>query len=104
MGLLRGLEAAKKAGADSIEVFSDSELIVKQINGKYRVKSENLKAAYNKCADLLSGFDDWNISHISREKNTSADRLANRAMDSRKNVTLGAKRRASSGTKVRIGA
>jgi len=104
MGLLKGLEAAKKAGADSIEVFSDSELIVKQINGEYRVKSDNLKAVYNKCTDLLSGFDDWNISHISREKNTRADRLANRAMDSRKNVTIGSKRRASSGTKIRIGA
>ena len=65
MGLLRGLEAAKKAEADSIELFSDSELIVKQINGQYRVKSDNLRAAYNKCMDLLSGFDDWNISHIS---------------------------------------
>ena len=104
MGLLKGLEAAKNSGADSIEVFSDSKLMVKQINGEYRVKSDNLKTVYNKCADLLSGFDDWNIRHISREKNTHADRLVNRAMDLRKNVTFGAEHKVSSGKKIRIGA
>lgn len=87
-GLLKALSAAKQAGAKTIDVFSDSQLIVRQINGQYRVKSQKLKDLYAKCAQLLAGFTNWQVTHITREKNKQVDTLVNRAMDLKKSVTL----------------
>jgi formyltetrahydrofolate-dependent phosphoribosylglycinamide formyltransferase len=87
-GLVKALSAAKQAGGTSIEVFSDSQLMVRQINGRYKVKSSNLKEFYAECTELLAGFTSWRITHIPRDNNKQADELANRAMDLKKNVTL----------------
>jgi formyltetrahydrofolate-dependent phosphoribosylglycinamide formyltransferase len=80
-GMLEALSAAAKRGADEIAVHSDSELLVRQINGQYKVKSENLKDLYARCMERLAGFARWKVVHIPREKNAQADRLANEAMD-----------------------
>ncbi len=84
--LLGSLKAAAEMGLDNISIYSDSELMVKQINGQYKVKNSNLKKLYSQCMELLSGIKSWQINHVRREKNEEADALANRAMDIKGNV------------------
>lgn len=79
--LIMGLEEAKRLGLDRVKVFADSELVVKQIKGEYRVKNETLRPLYSEALDLAEGFEGFNISYITRDKNADADRLANRAID-----------------------
>ncbi|MBN8661661.1 MAG: ribonuclease HI family protein [Candidatus Obscuribacter phosphatis] len=80
-GLVLGLEKALALGIPEVEVRMDSELVVKQIKGEYRVKNENLKPLYLKATALKSKFKKFAISHVRREQNKEADRLANQAMD-----------------------
>lgn len=82
--LIYALELADKKNFDKIEIFSDSELICNQINGLYKVKNENLKKYYDKVIVLKQKFNKFSITHIVREKNKEADKLANRAMDLKK--------------------
>ncbi|MBN1818416.1 MAG: phosphoribosylglycinamide formyltransferase [Sedimentisphaerales bacterium] len=89
-GLLEGLRAARRWGASSITVFSDSELLVRQINGQYKVKSDNLKDLFAECMNEMTGFFPWQVSHIRREQNSQADRLANQAMDAGADVEMSA--------------
>ncbi|MBN1456901.1 MAG: phosphoribosylglycinamide formyltransferase [Sedimentisphaerales bacterium] len=86
--MLNALKDAKKLDAASVDVFSDSELMVRQINGQYKVKSNNLKDLNLKCLELLENFQKCNIMHIRREKNTLADKLANKAMNMKKNIEI----------------
>lgn len=81
--LIYGLERVLKipGGADLIEIRSDSELLVRQLEGAYRVKNQNLKVFFSRVKTLLGRFKEANISHISREKNAEADELANKAID-----------------------
>ncbi len=90
--LLLALKAAERLGAGRIELFSDSELMVRQINGQYRVKSKNLKGIFAECMAVLAGFRHWRLNHISRDENAQADELANRAMDMKAEVTMGSAR------------
>lgn len=85
-GLVRGLEKAAELGADRVTVYSDSELMVRQIHGQYRVKSEGLKPLHRQVMTLLSGFEGWEINHVRRESNQRADQLANAAMDAETDV------------------
>jgi formyltetrahydrofolate-dependent phosphoribosylglycinamide formyltransferase len=103
--LVAALEGAKQMEASAVEVFSDSELMVKQINGQWRVKNPQLAELYSKCIELLADFSNWSVSHIRREKNTQADGLANRAMDLKKDISLDVPAPAGPpGKKIRIGA
>lgn len=79
--LLWGLKNAVAAGVEEIEVFADSELIVKQMLGIYRVKKEELKPLYQDCKSQLAKFKKTSISHIPRDQNADADARANEAMD-----------------------
>lgn len=79
--LILGLEEALGLGWTWIRVHLDSELVVKQLGGSYRVKSPGLKPLFRKASGLLDRFSDFEITHIPREKNAQADRLANRAVD-----------------------
>jgi formyltetrahydrofolate-dependent phosphoribosylglycinamide formyltransferase len=79
--LVKALEAAKRIGAEQLTVFSDSELLVKQINGQYKVKSEQLRPLFRQAVDLLGEFEDWKVRHITRDKNKEADELVNQALD-----------------------
>jgi ribonuclease HI len=81
-GLIIGLELAKKHGYKHIRIQGDSNLIVNQINGKFKCKSKNLTDLYTKAKRLVDEFDEVTISHIYRDKNKRADELANEAMDS----------------------
>ena len=80
-GLIMGLEAAAELKAREITVKLDSELLVKQLNGQYKVRAEHLKPFYTKAKALLQRFDRAHIIHIRRELNQRADGLANQAMD-----------------------
>ncbi len=80
-GLIMGLKAALEHGASRLAVRLDSELLVKQLNGQYRVKAPNLKPLYQKAQDIIKRFERVDIQHVRRELNKEADRMANQAMD-----------------------
>lgn len=77
--LLRGLEEALKIGISEIEIFSDSELLVRQLTGNYKVKNDKLIPLFKKAKALLERFKNYIIMHIEREKNSHADKLAKEA-------------------------
>jgi ribonuclease HI len=79
--LIRGLEEAIDMDAKQARVFCDSELIVKQVNGEYRVKNEGLAPLYNNVKALTHKFKKLEIFYISRDNNKAADSLANRGID-----------------------
>jgi ribonuclease HI len=80
-GLLEALETAREEGAAEVEVVSDSELLVKQMLGIYRVKHPNLIPMYRKAKELSLHFSRFSIRHTLRAGNKDADRLANLAVD-----------------------
>lgn len=82
--VLIALESARDLGLNSIRIFADSELMVKQLNGVYRVKSEDLRPLYDRAMSLIKGFKDCKVAHVYREDNPVADSLANEAIDTRK--------------------
>jgi ribonuclease HI len=78
--LILGLKKAQVLGVREIVVFLDSELLVRQINGLYRVKNPRLLIFYRQVLDLLNKFSNYVITHIPREKNQEADAMANEAI------------------------
>lgn len=79
--LLAALDFAAGQGNRRVSVFSDSELLVRQIHGRYRVRSEDLKPLYTRAMSLIQSFESFSITHVVRAKNREADRLANQALD-----------------------
>ncbi len=79
--LVRGLEAAADLDVKQIEIFLDSELVVKQLSGEYRVRNPRLRSLFDQAVTRLQQFDDYAIFHVGRELNQQADRLANEAID-----------------------
>jgi ribonuclease HI len=80
-GLIAALEYALKHGYRRLKVRSDSELLVKQIKGEYKVRSDALLDIYREAKELIRKLDSFHIQHVYREQNREADRLANLAMD-----------------------
>jgi len=81
--LLLGLTEASRLGDGTIDIFLDSQLIVRQIQGIYKVKSSDLQPLFARVKLLLSSFDNFTVSHIPREQNKRADQLANQGIDNR---------------------
>ncbi|MGQ0548394.1 MAG: serine hydrolase [Armatimonadota bacterium] len=79
--LLRALREAQSRGADELEIRTDSDLLVKQINGQYRVKSPHLIPLHDEALQALGMFRRWSITHVPRRANAAADTLANKAID-----------------------
>jgi ribonuclease HI len=79
--LLAALEYALRAGATSLHVRSDSQLLVRQILGEYRVKNPGLQPLFRRARARISRLGRFRIEHVFREQNEAADALANRAMD-----------------------
>ena len=87
-GLLKSLAAAKRIQCTRLTIKSDSELMVKQINGQYRVKAANLRPLYTQAIQALNGFEAWDVSHVRRANNQRSDQLANMAMDAQCDVMV----------------
>ena len=81
-GLRTALDYCDKNNLNGVHIYLDSLLVVQQVNGKYKVKSKNLKDLYNQCTDLIKKIDNLEIYHVPREQNKRADELANIALDS----------------------
>lgn len=79
--LLAGIEMARAHGADDLELIGDSELVVRQVEGRYKVKDATMKELHAKVKRALSDFESWSIRHVRREGNADADRLVNQALD-----------------------
>ena len=79
--LLLGIELAAELGAGEVELVGDSELIVKQVKGEYRVKDDTLQDLHRQVRGALEGFERWSIRHVRREHNAEADRLVNETLD-----------------------
>ena len=79
--LLLGLTRAGELGAREVEIRADSELVVRQMTGEYRVRNENLQPLHREARALAQSFERVKYVHVRREKNREADRLANRAID-----------------------
>ena len=80
-GLLLGLERARELGATDVEAINDSELVAKQVNGEYKVKSPEMAALHEQALKALEQFDSWSIRSVPRAQNAEADALVNRALD-----------------------
>jgi len=81
-----GLENVAALGFVDVQVYADSELLVKQINGQYRVKNEGLKPLFLKAKKQLARFTSHRVTHVRREMNEAADAMANEAMDAQQTV------------------
>jgi len=79
--LIAGLEKAAKVGVDELEVVSDSELLVKQMRGEYRVKSDTLRELFEQASDVADRLGSVRYTAVRREHNELADRLVNEALD-----------------------
>jgi len=79
--LLLGIERAAALGATELELVGDSELIVKQVKGEYKVKDATMRVLHSEVKRALAPFDSWSIRHVRREANAEADRLVNEALD-----------------------
>ncbi len=80
-GLLLGLERARERGATEVEVVNDSELVARQVNGEYKVKSPEMAALHEQALRALDAFERWSVRSVPRAQNAEADALVNRALD-----------------------
>ena len=95
--IIKALEAAKQMGGKRVTVFSDSELLVRQLNGQYKVKSEQIRPLFRQAVALIDEFESCKVRHIAREKNEEADELVNRALNRRSSFVA---RRSGHGVRV----
>jgi ribonuclease HI len=79
--LLLGIELAAELGASELELLGDSELIVRQVKGDYKVKDPAMREHHAQARRALEPFERWSIRHVRREHNADADRLVNEALD-----------------------
>jgi ribonuclease HI len=79
--LLLGIERARAFGAAELDLVGDSELVVRQLKGEYKVKDPGLRELHAQVRAALTGFERWSIRHVRREHNAEADRLVNEALD-----------------------
>jgi ribonuclease HI len=83
--LLRGLQHLKEAKAISVEIYGDSDLVIKQLNGQYEFRNDILRNYYDECTEILKSFQLVILQHIPREHNEEANRLAQSASGYREN-------------------
>lgn len=81
IAVLQAIKEAKKLGASNVTLLLDSELVVRQLKGIYKVKSIKLKKYHREITSLLGNFKEVSIQHVQRSLNSEADSLANKALD-----------------------
>ena len=79
--LILGLNEAARLGVRRLQIFADSQLLVRQLNGQYRVKAPHLLPFWRAAKDALQKFESYTLSHVPRAENRQADELANQAID-----------------------
>ncbi len=79
--LIAGLELAREKGVTELEVSMDSSLVVNQVKGEWKIKNDALRPLAVKARRLIDGFSSWSLSHVGRDENADADKLANQGMD-----------------------
>ncbi|HEU4599852.1 MAG TPA: ribonuclease HI family protein [Solirubrobacterales bacterium] len=79
--LLRGIELAAAHGGTNLELIGDSELVVRQVEGRYKVKNAGMRELHEQVKRALTNFESWSIRHVRRAENADADRLVNEALD-----------------------
>ena len=79
--VVRGLQLALDNNVCQVILRSDSQLLIRQLKGQYKVKSKSLLPLFKKCQSLLDQFESFQLEHVRRELNTKADELANKALD-----------------------
>lgn len=79
--LIAGLELAMTAGVTDLDIFMDSELVVSQLKGEWKIKKDTLRALAVQARRLMNRFENFTIAHVPREENSDADKLANQGMD-----------------------
>jgi ribonuclease HI len=89
-GLIAAMDYAQSHGIRALRVESDSELLVKQMRGQYKVKSEDLRPLFERAQKMSKAFDSFRIEHVYREQNREADALANEALDETEGKASGA--------------
>ncbi len=82
-GVLGGLSVARERGARKVTLRADSELLIRQLEGRYKVRAPNLQPLYEQARALLRAFESYTLEHVRRELNGDADTEANRAIDER---------------------
>jgi ribonuclease HI len=86
MAMIKGIQDALTLNIQDLRIFSDSELVVKQINGEYKVKNDRMKKLHTLVFSELQNMGKWVVTHVRREKNTRADELSKIGMmEARKN-------------------
>jgi ribonuclease HI len=80
--LLLGIELARALGTAELELVGDSELVVRQVQGSYKVKQEHLRPLHARVLRELMDFEEWSIRHVRRDENAAADALVNSTLDS----------------------
>lgn len=88
--MVRALQRAAELGVKRLRLFSDSELMVRQMRGEYRVKNVDILSLYDQAQELLRRFQRVEFNHVAREQNSEADRLCNEALDGRPRPSVGA--------------
>jgi formyltetrahydrofolate-dependent phosphoribosylglycinamide formyltransferase len=84
--LVEAARAAKALGAGRLEIFSDSELLVRQLQGRYRVKSDSIKVLFEQARAALDALESWDIRHVPRTRTKAADKLVNKAITAERDV------------------
>ena len=80
MAMIKGVHVSLELNITNLDIYSDSELIVNQINGKYKVKNDRMKQLHSSVMFELNQMDHWSVAHVRREKNTRADALSKNGM------------------------
>ncbi len=79
--LISGIQEVLRLGTKKVRIFSDSQLLVRQLKGEYKVRKAHLQRLHSRVSRLLQGLEGYDIIYIPREENKEADRLANKAID-----------------------
>lgn len=85
-GLMRGLARAKEFGFASVTVYGDSQLIIRQMTGQYKVRAEHLKSLHLQAKELAGGFSSVKFEYVPRKENAAADKILNKALDEKADV------------------
>tara|TARA_B100000315_G_C14457595_1_gene532170 strand:- start:507 stop:1034 length:528 start_codon:yes stop_codon:yes gene_type:complete len=87
LSVIKGVKVSRELNIENLNIYSDSQLVVRQINGQYKLKNDRMKILNEKVMNELKKMTGWTVNHVEREKNKRADALSKQAMRSIQNTT-----------------